>query len=346
MIMKKHMLLVCFLLNFLLSLNAQDSVESLVQEGIGYHDNGDYRQALASYAKALELAPNSSLVHYEMALTYMYAKDYEKALEHSEIVISNNDKYMLEAIMTKGSCLDYLGRTRESISLFEKAIKKYGANHLLYYNLGFDYYRLKNFEKSEAAFVNAIGTKITHPSSHLLLAYQMKENREKIKAILGLHFFLLLEPHTPRAKDAYAALMELTAGNVKQTEGKPNQIEIFYNPNSSSSKEFGPAELMISMLQASNTTEENKSKSKEDLFVSNTTSLFKILGELKKKKNKGLWWDTYIPFFAKLADSPHMETYCYHISRSSNDMAVQWLKNNADKTEALNKWLKENGVER
>jgi hypothetical protein len=103
--------------------------------------------------------------------------------------------------------------------------------------------------------------------------------------------------------------------------------------------DFGSAEMMISMLAASNALEENEGKTQEELFVSNTESFFKILGELKKKKNKGLWWEYYIPFFYELAKTKQLETYCYYIIQSNNNNAVEWLSSNGKRIDELNEWL-------
>ena len=57
------------------------------------------------------------------------------------------------------------------------------------------------------------------------------------------------------------------------------------------------------------------------MFVKNTDSFFNVLGELKKKNNKGIWWEFYVPFFYDIASSPHLEAYCNYISASSKESA-------------------------
>ncbi len=319
---------------------SQVNVDSLVQVGIQYHDNGQFDQAIETYKIALEIEPNSTMINYEIAMTYMYAKDYKNSIKHSDKVIELNDKYVLQAYITKGSCLDYLGKTKESIKLFEQGIKKFGDNHLLYYNLGYNYYNLKEYDKAEEALVNAINTKFDHASSHLLLGYLMSDKNQKVQSILCLHYFLFLEPNSARAKIAYNLLQKQFGGNVEKDKDKPDQINIYLDPNQSET-EFGAAELMISMLEASKSLEENEGKSDDDMFIENTTSFFKILGELKKKKNTGLWWDFYIPLFYVIAKSEHIDTYCYYISQSSNASAVKWLRENDYKISDFNKWLSE-----
>ncbi|HXK74318.1 MAG TPA: tetratricopeptide repeat protein [Bacteroidales bacterium] len=337
--MKKHFLIFGLLLlsTFLYS---QISVDSLVEVGIQYHDNGEFVQAIETYKTALEIEPNSPLVNYEIALTYMYSGDYQNAIKHSDKVIKRNDKYLLQAYLVKGSCLDYLGKTKESIKLFKKGIKKFGDDHLLYYNLGYNYYNIKEFDKAEKAFIKAINTKANHASSHLFLGYLMYEKKQRVQSLLSLHFFLLLEPNSERSQNAYNLLQSQLSGGVERNQEEPGKIDIFLSPDQLKS-EFGTIDVMITILEASKSLEENEGKSDDQMFIENTTSFFKILGEHKTKENAGFWWDFYVPFFYLIAESEHIDTYCYYISQSTKETATDWLKENEKRVTDFAKWLSE-----
>ncbi len=337
--MKKHFLIFGLLLisTFLYS---QISVDSLVEVGIQYHDNGEFIQAIETYKTALEIEPNSPLVNYEIALTYMYSGDYQNAIKHSDKVIKKNDKYLLQAYLVKGSCLDYLGKTKESIKLFKKGIKKFGDDHLLYYNLGYNYYNIKEFDKAEEAFIKAINTKANHASSHLFLGYLMYEKNQRVQSLLSLHFFLLLEPNSERSQNAYNLLQSQLSGGVERNQEEPGKIDIFLSPDQLKS-EFGTIDMMITILEASKSLEENEGKSDDQMFIENTTSFFKILGEHKTKENTGFWWDFYVPFFYLIAESEHIDTYCYYISQSTKETAADWLKENEKRVTDFAKWLSE-----
>jgi len=337
--MKKYFLIFGLLLlsTFLYS---QISVDSLVEVGIQYHDNGEFVQAIETYKTALEIEPNSPLVNYEIALTYMYSGDYQNAIKHSDKVIKRNDKYLLQAYLVKGSCLDYLGKTKESIKLFKKGIKKFGDDHLLYYNLGYNYYNIKEFDKAEEAFIKAINTKANHASSHLFLGYLMYEKNQRVQSLLSLHFFLLLEPNSERSQNAYNLLQSQLSGGVERNQEEPGKIDIFLSPDQLKS-EFGTIDMMITILEASKSLEENEGKSDDQMFIENTTSFFKILGEHKTKENTGFWWDFYVPFFYLIAESEHIDTYCYYISQSTKETAADWLKENEKRVTDFAKWLSE-----
>lgn len=336
--MKKQILLL-WLLSVSTLIFSQTNIDSLVQVGVQYHDDGQYDKAIETYKTALAADPNSALANYEISMTYLSINDYENALKHSDKVIRLNNGHLLAAYMAKGTCLDYMGKTKESIKLFKKGIKKFGDHYLLYYNLGYDYYKLKEYDKAEEFIIKAIKSNPEHASSHLMLGHIMAEKKQRVQSLLCLNYFLFLEPNSERAKTAYAMLKNQFGGHVVRDKDKPEQINIYISADQKN-EDFRAAELMVSMLEASSKLEKNKEKTEEELFIMNTTSFFKILGEFKKEKDTGIWWDFYIPFFYSLAESEHIDTFCYYISQSSNTKAQEWLNDNNDRLIQFGTWLK------
>ncbi len=318
-------------------LSAQSQLDNLIAEGIKYHDKQEYFKAIDIYKQALEIDPNSLIANYEIALSYMYAEDYYKSIEHANKVIGKKSEYESLAYIIKGSCLDYIGKTEEAIKLFKSAIKKNKNEHLLYYNLGLTYYNAEYYDKAEEALTSAIYIMPTHASSHLLLGYLMSDRHERIKSILCFHFFLFLEPNSDRSPEAYSLLRSQFAGNVKKDTLDPNTINIVVNTEDTE-KEFFGIETMLSMLEATKDNAENANKTDEVIFKENSTKFFKMLGEKMSKNKKGLWWNFYIPFFNYIANSDYMETYCYYIS-SSQEKAQQWFKENPTKLDEFYDWI-------
>ncbi len=326
------------------TLPAQHTVESLIQTGVAFHDAKEYDKAINTYKIALQMEPNSAMINYELALSYLEGAMYDSAIKYSDKVISLNKQFVPDAYIAKASSLDYAGKTDESIQLLESAIRKFDRNHLMYYNLGYNYVRKKDYKKAEAALTNAIKVKSTHASSHLLLGSFAAESGQKVPSLLSLYYFLLLEPDTERSKAAYMLLQRQMTGNVKADADDPNKINVFLNPDASSDEGFRAAELMLSLLSASALTAENKEKTQEELFRERTKTFFGILGELKKKKNKGLVWEGYVPFFHALSESEHLETFCHYISHSMNPSSSDWLMSNRDRLKKFGEWADKNNL--
>lgn len=334
----KQLTFILMLLCASTQITAQSTIEDYVREGIPYHDKGEYDKAIEIYKKALALDSKSTLANYEIALSYFSKGDYDLAIEYSDKVLKQKSDFMLEAYMTKGSSLDILGKTKESIKLFEKAIQQTGGHYLLYFNLGLNYYNASDLEKAEANAIKAIELNPGHATSHLMLANIHNQKGNSVQTLLAVHYFLFMEPNSNRSPAAFQILQNNFGGNVSKNEEKPNTINIFFSPGEDS--EFAPAELMISLLEASKSLEENEGKTEDEMFIKNTSSFFSILGELKKEEHKGVWWAFYVPFFYDLAKSEHLETYCKYITQSGNENSQKWLAEHETELTNFDTWLK------
>lgn len=334
----KIFVLICiaFIANSLVA--QSEEVDKLVKEGVKYYDNGDFKAAIKSYEEALKLEPNSLLVNYEIAMTYFALKDYEKAIEHSDVVIQNNTLYLDQAFVVKGSSQDLLGKPDDAIKTYKSALKDYPDNYLLHYNLGLTYYNSQDLKNAEKSVQKALGHKSNHASSHMLLSLIMLDKKSRVKALLALYNFLLIEPKGKRASNALNQIKIQTSKGVTKDGEKTINIQLL---DTKDTDEFKAAEMMISMLEASKNLEENIKKSEQELFVENTSSFFSVLGELKKEQN-GFWWDYYVSYFYAMKKENHVEALCYYISQSKKQADIsKWLEENTDKVDALLIWNKD-----
>ena len=322
-----------------IQLYAQKDVQNLLDEGVAYHDNGQYDEAIAAYEAALKIEPKSALIHYEIALSHYAKSDYKKVLQYADVVLKQNGDYLVEAYLIKGSALDVMGKQKKAINLFQKGIEETEGHHLLHYNLALVHYNMNNLDDAEKNVIQAIYSYPHHATSHILLAniHSMKKNN--VQALLAIHYFLFLEPDSRRSPPAYALLQKIFNGNVTKEDGS-NTMSITILNALDENNQFGTAELMLGMLEASKSIEKNEGKSEDELFIQNTTAFFNILGELESGKDDSIWWEMYIPFFYELAQTEHMEAYCSYISQSANENAEQWMAKHEDKLVSFFEWLK------
>jgi len=338
--MNKIVFLILFFLPFFGN-SQSPNIGSYIDSGVKFYDEHNYNAAIQQFNQALKLDPKSELAHYELALTFLAVKEYNQAIQHCDMVIGSKGKNVLAGYLVKGACLDELGKTEESIKLFQQGIKKFGYDHLLCYNLGMEYYRIGELSKAQEIIEHGIETKKSHASSHMLLGYVLADQGKKVRSMLALNYFLLLEPSTKRSEKAYALLMKQMDGHANLDEKNNGIINIRVNPDAD--PEFSSAELFLSMLAVNYTLEENKDKSREEMFVENNQSFFIMLGELtdkKSKKKKGLYWELYIPLFDELAHANVFEAYCYYISGYANEVAGRWLDEHPDEFNTLVEWFK------
>lgn len=315
-----------------------DILNELVSQGIEFHDQGKYDEAISKYKAALEIDKKSTLANYELSYTYFVTKQYDDAIKYSTIAIKKNSNNQHESYVVLGSCLDLTGKPSKAIKIYEEGLSKFPNSNLLNYNLSLTCYNQKDFEKAEKAAINAIVAKPTHGSSHLLLSAIMQEKGQRVKSILPLYYFLLLEPNSKRSLINYNSLRNQLGQGVEKKDDKNINVNISFSTSSSS--EFGAAEMMVSLLAASKHTEENKGKNDMELFVETNRGVFSVLGELKKD-NAGFWWDLYVTKFYDSVQSDNYEAYSYFISQSTNNELVNnWITGNSDKMQKFTEWMK------
>ncbi len=323
-----------------ISLFGQDqNVQQLISEGIALHDEGRYDEAIARYRSALILQPGSSLASYEMAFSYFRLQKYDSSIKYGSQALDQNNGSQHESYIVLGNSFDLMGQPGKAIKVYEEGLKNYPNSNLLNYNLALTCFNQKDYKKAEQAVINAINARPTHASSHSLLAVIMKQSGKRIKSILPLYYFLMLEPNSSRSVANYKSLRSQLDEGVEKKDEKNISVNIFMDQKESD--EFGAAEMMISLLAASKHTDENEDKTDIEHFNKTNEGIFSVLGELKKD-NKGFWWDFYVTKLYDLIKSKNIEAYSYYISQSAGtDEVKKWISDHQSLVQRLENWIKQ-----
>ncbi|WP_410880859.1 tetratricopeptide repeat protein [Myroides sp. DW712] len=345
--MKKILFTLCLALVYSVTLHAQNQLEHFLKEGVAYHDQGLYDQAIASYQKMLELDPNSSLGHYEISLSYMYNKAYDLAIEHSEKVIEAGGRLLIPAIVVKASSWSDQGKVQDAIDLLEETTEKYELDVMVLYNLAICHFKRNDLENAERALVAGIYTDPFHPSSHYMLAV-LKENQNlRTASMLSAYFFLLLEPNTARSEKMLAFLDRAFMKGVDASPeiGERKVINLTLNENDLDTQ-YGVVEMGLTMAAAVSLSEQDKKK--KDVFCERTTSFLELLPAAKERgKKEGLSLDThfYLPFYSALSSANYKELFCKYTNQRASDTNQKWLTKNEKKVKAFKAWTEEKIVE-
>ena len=75
-------------------LMSQVSIDSLVKEGIQFHDSGEYQKAIESYEKAYSIDSSLAMLNYEIAYSYFALKDYPNTIKFSDKLLNIENDYM------------------------------------------------------------------------------------------------------------------------------------------------------------------------------------------------------------------------------------------------------------
>lgn len=315
-----------------------DRVNELIAQGVELHDQAKYDEAISKYKAALKLDKKSTLANYELSYTYFVTQQYKEAIKYSTNVIKLKADHQQAAYVVLGNSLDLVGKPLKAIKTYEEGLLQFPKSNLLNYNLAFTCLNQKQYDKAETAAINAILAKPSHGSSHIVLSAIMQAKGQRVQSILSLYYFLMLEPNSKRSNISYNNLRNQLGQGVEKKDEKIVNVTIPFA--STLTSEFCSAEMMISLLAASNHVDENKDKSDMELFIKTNRGVFGMLGELNKNKS-GFWWDFYVTKFYDLVQSGNCEAYSYFISQSSNnDYVIKWMKEHPEEMRKLAAWIK------
>jgi len=322
------------------------NIDSLTIYGIELRNSGNYNQAIQKFQEALSVDKKSPTINYELAVTYLAKNDYRQTIKTCNRIIRTKSQKTIDAIILKGSALDYLGEKNKSIKLYKTAINDYPNNFLLHFNLGISYHNNNQFDEAENEYIKTIELNKLHSSSHLMLGLLMNDYGRRVEGMLSLYFFLLLEPNTDRSVEAYQLLQNLWLQNVEIVKNDTSNIKIFANPKSEN-KTFNSIDLLVSSIEANTYKQSNKGLNKHENFIRNTDEFFKLFYSFKSHDKENIWENLHLPLFKYINESNLVESYCYYISLTCDDEIINgWHEMNRDKIEIfsrlINSYLQEN----
>ena len=119
-----------------------------------YEKNGELEKAEDEYLKVIELKPNKYENYYKLALTYNKDKKNQQAIEILKEVLKRKADY-LDASICLGSILYEADMFKESIIVFQDALKFHPGEYKLYYYMGMTYTRLNDFPNAKEYYKKA-----------------------------------------------------------------------------------------------------------------------------------------------------------------------------------------------
>jgi tetratricopeptide (TPR) repeat protein len=337
-IVSKFLLILSFLLSTQSVIHAQ-SAEEFFKKGIALYDAGKYEEALLEYESALKILPNSSGIFYEMATTYMALQKFDKAIKYAEKVIKLKNGNEALAYTVIGTAYDMDKKPKKAIKAYENGVKAFPNEYNLYYNLGITQFAQKDYDGAEKAAMSSIKNNPKHANSHALLAAVQMEKDKKIKSMLPLFGYLMVQPTGKKAVAKREILEELFMKGVRVSqEGSGNStINISFGmPNDK--EEFGSEEGTITLMASIMSIKINRTPAGQ--FFTNTETLFGLLSKKDRKSTDSFWQTTYVNPIKELYDAKHVEAFCYSVYGDTEGVK-KWQEENVDKVVAYGNWLKE-----
>lgn len=339
-------------------LSAQNSrVEQLIKEGVELHDAGEHKKAVEKYNEALKIDPKSTLATYELALSYLELKDYRNASRLSTEVINSNDPALSTgAYAVKSEALAEMNRVDDAIKLLREGLVKNGDKYLLHFNLALNYYKKRDLDNTHAHVKRAIELEKSYAGAFLLNAYVLNDKGYWVQSILSFQMFLLLEPDSRRAKNAFAEMLQTMRikPETAPVERSFIQQQMMRNrpDNAVHPAEIPPLTtvdgLNRNFVYHAVTTAMDSLKQTpavEDEFTVFTVVNKEIMRVLERENagdKEGVFWTFYVPIFTQIANSTYYNTYSRYISVSYFPESLVWWNENSDEAEKFVNWF-ENG---
>ena len=269
--MKKRILLLILplLCNTVTFGQQKEDAEKFVNEGIAYHDKGDYEGAIARYNMALALDEDNLFALAEKAMTLLSLQKYDEAIEICQTAIEKHpgENGLRLVYVTYGNAYDGLKKTDKSIEMYDEGIEQFPDFFLLYFNKGITLSSVKKYDEAINCFQKSVSLNPRHGSSHNALGALLEASGKRIPSLLARSRFLIIEPQGKRAQANLASLQSIMKGNVEQT-GK-NSVSININSDilgdsltdvKARENKFTSTDLILTMAAALDYDKKNKKK--------------------------------------------------------------------------------------
>lgn len=344
--MRKYIVIILLLLVTTVGVFAQQStVELLIKEGIELHDSAQYVPAIEKFESALKINPNSNLALYELSLSYLKLKEYDKTLEYSTKVINSNDRALLVgAYAVKSEALAETGAIDTAIEVLKEGLEKNGESYMMHFNLALNYYKKNDLDKTLEHVSRAIELDKTFSGAFLLHAYVQRDMGRWIRSIYSFQMFLLLEPDSRRSQNAFTEMLQVM--HIKKTTEEPVersfiQMQMMKNKQQQAEEPVPHApglngDAVYNAIQS--TLETLPAVENEETtfraFMAVNRAILETIGKEDEELDADGFWTFYYPFFMSMLKSNYYETFCRYISVSYFTESLQWWEEN--ETEAKN----------
>lgn len=320
----------------------QDKLAELYNEGIQYHDRGEYDKAIAKYEEALELSPDNPDLYYEIGYSYNMKGDNKNALKYYDKAIKYGTDRVDNAIMAKANVLDDMGKTKKALQLYEEAIEDGYTHYLMRFNYGIALYRHDKVEESKEQFKAALLDNFYHPSSHFFLGLISYNEDKKPEAAMSMLTFLTLENQSERAEKVDNILYSiLDPKSAMKFDSTSNSYVINMNIGSLESP-FAGASMMLVLPNFLDSTYDDADQMHR--FLGGYTTFMRTIDVPENPDNyKGyeLYFDRYVPYLKGIEENNHLEAFFYYSQRNFFEEAQTWLENNEEKLNAFAAWFQE-----
>jgi len=310
---------------------AQDKGPVLLREGLELQKAGRHAEATSKFKEALQTEPDNPAANYQLAFSFVAAKKGEEAIPYAEKIIKTSSAYTAAAYSLLGGIYDASGQATKAIAVYNDGLKAFPLDQNMWFNLGLAYFRDKQYAAAEDAAIEAIKLDVKNANSQRLYALVAFHQNKRMNALLGLCSFLLTNPSSPRAEEAYTNIQSILKGGVLK---------------GADTKELSTAEAKeATALNAGITSIINSPAAQKltraALLEYQLKNIFNFAGQTAAKKPTKTFFDNFfIAYFYKLSQSNNTNALAQLISKSPDKGELEKWQANAAEAKMLDEWVK------
>ena len=293
----------------------------VVERGKQLYDSGKYALAIEKYLTVPKRDTGYVYMLTELALTYIAAEEYGKAIAACEEGLSQPSEFRAHLLKSQAIATDRKGDYERSVMLFQKAIDAYPFDHSLLFNLGITYYNHKEHEKAIECFFKALSINPFHNGSHLNLARISAGQGKKTHSMLSFGIYLSLN----NGDNERLIMLD----NVLSNQFKEDGSIPFKGSNA--------FDKLDQIIRAGIAMDKNY-KTTIDFDVATVRQFQMFFDQLATADANANdpWKDFYIPIYNALKQNEMIDPFICHIVQSSdNEQVKKWQKKNEKKISAF-----------
>lgn len=199
------------LLSFHISVKAQvawpsPEAEQVYLQGKEYLTKGAVRQAVATYRRALDLAPDVPVVRRDLGQAYYLTGDYKEALATLEPLIDAGQADE-SAYQIAGASLAAAEEYKKARTLLRKGLDRSARKGMLYHELGAVYEKENDRENALKTWLEGIEKDPAYHINYYEATRMYMYTTQMVWPILYGEVFLNMERQTPRANEVRKMLI-------------------------------------------------------------------------------------------------------------------------------------------
>jgi tetratricopeptide (TPR) repeat protein len=326
--MKHSCIIVLLAIVCLPSFPQSSNTDSVVDAAISWRNSGNSFLAVKQLDELVAMDKNNDRALYELAYTHLLSNNITLAMINAGRVVKMGGAYGTDAGVVLAQCYIARGELRRAMRELNKLPDN---DSRVPYNKALVFYKEGKLEEAGKFAQKAIADDKTFADAHLLLSYICLDSGERLKSMLPLYYYLLLNNDTGESAEAVAQLNGLWAPGSGRliSRKKEGQGQRFY----------AGADAFIESL-----TKNDGIPAKGDgQYIERLTRLTKGLFDYLKSRsdaNFDFYQIAYSDFFIQLFDQGYTDSFvnyiCYQPFKAS---VLEWISGHGSEFDNFRIWM-------